>query len=63
MPDCGHTESRQVLGREPWQNFGVDLILAEDGLVTLQAQLPQPSRDVHRIPLSAIETATPTLSE
>ena len=50
MPDRGHTESSQVLGREPWQNLGVDLIVAEDGLVTLQAQLPQPSRDVHSVP-------------
>ena len=63
MPDRGHTESSQVLGREPWQDLGIDLIVAEDGLVTLQAQLPQPSRDVHRIPRRAIETATQTLPE
>ena len=50
MPDRGHTESRQVLGREPWQDLGVDLIVAEDGLVTLQAQLLQPIGDVHGAP-------------
>jgi glyoxylase-like metal-dependent hydrolase (beta-lactamase superfamily II) len=60
VPDRGHTKSSQVLRREPWQDLGVDLILAEDGLVTLQAQLPQPSRDVHRVPRRAIETPTPT---
>jgi hypothetical protein len=51
VPDRGHTDSSQVLGCEPWQNLGVDLILAEDRLVTLQAQLPQPSRDVQGVPL------------
>jgi hypothetical protein len=52
VPDRCHTESSQVLGREPWQYLGIDLVVVEDGLVTLQAQLPQPSRDVHRVPRS-----------
>lgn len=50
MPDGGHAEFSQILRRKPWQDLGVDLVLAEDGLVTLQAQTPQPSRDVHSDP-------------
>jgi hypothetical protein len=63
VPDRGHTERSQILGREPWQDLGIDFVVAEGRPVTLQAQFPQPSRDVHRIPLTAIETATTTLPE
>jgi hypothetical protein len=47
VAERGHAEFLEVLPRQPGQQPGIDVVLAERRFVSLQAQAPQPSRDVH----------------
>jgi hypothetical protein len=47
MPQCSDAKLFQVLSREARQDPLVNLILAEDCLVLLKAQAPQPDHNVH----------------
>jgi hypothetical protein len=47
MPDGRDAEADQVLGGQPRQHLGVDVVGSECLGVILQAEVPQPGRDVH----------------
>jgi hypothetical protein len=47
MPDRADAKRDQVLGGQPRQHLGVDIVGAKCLGVILQAQLPQLARDVH----------------
>jgi hypothetical protein len=47
VPDRGDPKGDQILGGQPRQHLGVDIVGAERLGVLLQAQIPQPARDVH----------------
>ena len=47
MSDRGDAERNQVLGGQPRQHLGVDVVGAEGLEVIREAQIPQPARDVH----------------
>ena len=47
MPDRGDAEGAQVVGGQPRQHLGVDVVGLERLDIILQAQVPQPARDVH----------------
>lgn len=50
MPHRDDAEVFEVLARQPRHKFGIDVVVTERRLVLLQAQAPQPSRNVHLPP-------------
>ena len=57
MPDDGDANVFEIISSQLGQNIGSNLILPERLLIALQAQLPQPCQDVHRVPSQAIKSA------
>ena len=51
----GNTQILEILICQLRQDGGRDVVVPERLLVALQPQLPQPSRDVHSVPLKAIK--------
>ena len=49
MADRGDAKFFQIVGRQLRQDAQVDLVLAEDLLVSLQPESPQPGPNVHRV--------------
>jgi hypothetical protein len=47
MPECGDPKRFQVVSREAGQDPFVDLVLAEGGLISFEAQAPQPHCHIH----------------
>jgi hypothetical protein len=47
VPDRRHANGEQILGGQPRQHLGVDMMGAKRLGVILQAQVPQPVRKVH----------------
>src|SRR5512134_3904477 len=48
MTDRGDTELLEVVSGQRREDRGIDVVVAKRGGVPLQAQVSQPSRDVHR---------------
>jgi hypothetical protein len=44
VADRGHAKADQVIGRQLRQHLGIDIVVAESGLVSLEAQVAQPRR-------------------
>jgi hypothetical protein len=47
VPDRGDAKRGQVIGGQPLQHLGIDMVGLEYLDVILEAQVPQPGRDVH----------------
>ncbi len=54
MPDGGDAKVFEIVSRQLGQNRGVNLIFPERLLVALQTKLPQPSCDVHDVPIGMV---------
>src|SRR6516164_8698100 len=61
MADRDHTDLFEILRRQLREYLPIDLIVAESGLVPLEAQAAQPNRDVHQSPSSSSSSAFASL--
>ena len=57
VADRTHPDADQVLRRQLRQNLGIDIVVAEGGLVSPQSQAAQPRRYVHQAPASSSSSA------
>jgi hypothetical protein len=48
MTDRGDAEFLQIVGGQPRQQFGPDVVVLEGRCVLLEAKRPQPLGDIHR---------------
>ena len=56
VADRHHAEFLQVVGRQPGQDFGVDLVVAERLFVLPQAEPAQPGPDLHLRPSARVRS-------
>jgi hypothetical protein len=55
MPNRGNPEFAQILGGQPQQHLGIDIVVAESRHITFKAQALQPRRYVHAVILGSEE--------